>query len=199
MAKDEERIGELPLLEVMGRLPDPRSGHGRRHPLGAILGLAICAMLCGSRSLYAISQWGRDQGLDVSRALGFTRERTPCVSTLHQVFSRLDREAFELLLEQWLGERGLKAGEALAIDGKRLRGIHGEQLPGVHLVAACAHQSDIVLGQQAVAHKRNELEAVYQLLARLDLKGRVVTGDAQFTQREVCWSIVVKGGTTSSQ
>ena len=192
-------IGELTLLEVMGRLPDPRSGHGRRHPLGAILGLAVCAMLCGSRSLYAISQWGRDQGLEVSGALGFTRERTPCVSTLHQVFSRLDREAFELLLEQWLGERGLEDGEALAIDGKRLRGIHGEQLPGVHLVAAYAHQSGIVLGQQAVAHKRNELEAVYQLLARLDLQDRAVTGDAQFTQREVCQRIVAKGGTTSSR
>ena len=199
MEKTRERIGGLTLLEVMGRLPDPRSGHGRRHPLGAILGLAVCAMLCGSRSLYAISQWGRDQGQEVSEALGFTRERTPCVSTLHQVFSRLDREAFEELLEQWLGERGLEAGEALAIDGKRLRGIHGEQLPGVHLVAAYAHQSGIVLGQQAVAHKRNELEAVYRLLSRLDLKDRVVTGDAQFTQREVCQRIVAKGGTTYSQ
>ena len=199
MEKEGERIGGLTLLEVMGRLPDPRSGHGRRHPLGAILGLAICAMLCGSRSLYAISQWGRDQGLEVSQALGFPRERTPCVSTLHQVFSRLDREAFEALLEQWLGERGLEAGEALAIDGKRLRGIHGEQLPGVHLVAAYAHQSGIVLGQQAVAHKKNELEAIYRLMTRLDLKDRVVTGDAQFTQRKVCQRIVAKGGTTSSQ
>ena len=199
MEKEGKGIGELSLLEVMGRLPDPRSGHGRRHPLGAILSLAICAMLCGSRSLYAISQWGRDQGVEVSQALGFTRDRTPCVSTLHQVFSRLDREAFELLLEQWLGERGLEAGEALAIDGKRLRGIHGEQLPGVHLVAAYAHQSGIVVGQQAVAHKRNELEAVYHLLDRLDLQDRVVTGDAQFTQREVCQGIVAKGGITSSR
>ena len=71
-------------------------------------------------------------------------------------------------------------------------------MPGVHLVAAYAHQSGIVLGQQAVAHKRNELEAVYQLLSRLDLKDRVVTGDAQFTQRKVCQRIVAKGGTTSS-
>ena len=116
MTKEEERIGELSLLEVMSKLPDPRSGHGRRHPLGAILGLAICAMLCGCRSLYAISQWGRDQGMEVSGALGFTRERTPCVSTLHQVFTRMD------------------------------------------------------------------------------LKDRVVTGDAQFTQREVCQGIVEKGG-----
>ena len=87
----------------------------------------------------------------------------------------------------------------MALYGKRLRGIHGEQLPGVHLVAAYAHRSGIVPGQQAVAQKRNELEAVYQLLNRLDLKGRGVTADAQFTQREVCWDIVAKEGTTSSR
>ena len=116
--------GEASLLEVLGSLPDPRSAHGRRHPLGAILGLAVCAMLCGARSLYAISQWGRDQGLEVSQALGFTRERTPCVSALHQVFSRLDRDAFESALGQWLQQ-----GEALAIDGKRLRGITGNNCP----------------------------------------------------------------------
>ncbi len=184
-------------MEALGRVPDPRSVHGKRHPLGAILGLAVCAMLCGARSLYAISQWGRDQGQEVSEALGFTRERTPCVSTLHQVFSRLDREAFERELGQWLQERGLTDGEAVAIDGKVLRGIHGDQLPGVHLVAAYAHQAGIVVGQQAVGEKRNELDAVEGLLGQLDLEGLVVTGDAQFTQREVCQRVVDQGGTTS--
>lgn len=186
------------LMEVLASLPDPRSTHGRRHPLGAILALAVCAMLCGARSLYAISQWGRDQGAPLAQALGFTRERTPCVSTLHQVFSRLKRDSFELVLGRWLQERGLKVGEAVAIDGKTLRGIHGEQLPGVHLVAAYAHQAGIVVGQQAVGEKGNELNAIPALLGQLDLQDRVVTGDAQFTQREVCHEIVEKGGTTSS-
>ena len=83
MGVEKPGSGELSLLEALGSLPDPRSTHGRRHPLGAVLGLAVCAMLCGARSLYAISQWGRDQGLEVSQTLGFTRDRTPCVSTLH--------------------------------------------------------------------------------------------------------------------
>ncbi len=187
------------LLQVLASLPDPRSAHGRRHPLGAVLGLAVCAMLCGARSLYAISQWGRDQGTEVAHALGFTWERTPCVSTLHQVFSRLDREKFESALGRWLQERGLKVGEAVAIDGKRLRGIHGEQLPGVHLVAAYAHRSGIVVGQKAVGAGKNELTALPGLLEGLVLKGHVVTGDAQFTQRELCREIVDKGGTTSSR
>ena len=180
-------------MDVLSSLPDPRSAHGRRHPLGAILTLAVCAMLCGARSLYAISQWGRDHGTEVSHALGFTRERTPCVSTLHQVFSRLDREGFEGVLGRWLQERGLQPAEAEAVDGKTLRGIHGEQLPGVHLVAAYAHQAGVVVGQQAVGEKQNELGALSGLLNQLDLRGRVVTGDAQFTQRAVCRKMVRKG------
>lgn len=187
------------LMDVLSSLPDPRSAHGRRHPLGAVLALAVCAMLCGARSLYAISQWGRDQGSEMAQALGFTRDRTPCVSTLHQVFSRLDREGFELALGGWLQQRDLKVTEAVAVDGKTLRGIHGEQLPGVHLVAAYAHQAGIVVGQQAVGERQNELGALRGLLSQLDLRNRVVTGDAQFTQREVCREIVAKGGTTSSR
>ena len=98
----------------------------------------------------------------------------------------------------WLQERDLKAGEAVAVDGKTLRGIHGEQLPGVHVVAAYAHRAGIVVGQQAVGVKQNELGALPDLLNQLDLRGRVVTGDAQFTQRKECRQIVGKGGTTSS-
>jgi hypothetical protein len=130
-------------------------------------------------------------------ALGFTREQTPAVSTLHEVFKRLDRQAFERALGGWLQERGLKEGEAVAIDGKTLRGIHGKQVPGVHLVPAYAHQMGIVVGQEAVEEKGNELGAVSSLLEQLVIRGHVVTGDAQFTQRQVCEDIVEKGGTTS--
>jgi len=185
------------LREVLDEVPDPRSRHGRRHPLGSILALAICAMFCGARSLYAIAQWGKDQGVPMAKRLGFQRKRTPDVSTLQRVFSRLDRERFELVLGEWLQEQGLKRGEALAIDGKTLRGIHGENLPGVHLLAAYAHQSGIVVGQKDTAGKGHELSTMPLLLEQLPLAGRVVTADAQFTHRQICEKIVQKGGTTS--
>jgi hypothetical protein len=187
----------MTLQEVLNGVPDPRSRHGRRHPLGAVLGLAVCAMLAGARSLYAISQWGRDQGAPLTAALGFTRSTTPSVATLHRVFRRLDREAFEARLGSWLQERGLEPGEALAVDGKTLRGIHGEELPGIHLVAAYAHRSGVVVGQQAAAGKGQELAAVRALMERLPLQGQVVTGDAQFAQRDLSRLVVGKGGTTS--
>ena len=61
------------LREALDGVPDHRSSQGRRHPLGAILSMAVSAMLCGARSLYAISQWGRDHGVATGQELGFPR------------------------------------------------------------------------------------------------------------------------------
>lgn len=191
-------LSPTPLVEVFSAVPDPRSPLGRRHPLPAILTLTVCAMLCGARSLYAIAQWGRDHGGNLAASLGFSQERTPAVSTLHLVFSRLDRTAFEQALSGWLCQQGLPLGTALAIDGKTLRGIHGEQMPGVHLVAAFAHKMGIVIDQEASAGKGQELAAAMALLERLPLKGKVVTGDALFAQRALCETVVAKKGLTSS-
>ena len=71
------------LLQALAQIPDPRAARGRRHPLAAILTLAVTAMLADARSLYAIAQWGRLQSAETVRALGFTRSKTPTVSTLH--------------------------------------------------------------------------------------------------------------------
>ncbi len=142
---DAERLGRG-LLDAFARVPDPRSPHGRRHPLPAVLALATAAMLSGARSLYAIAQWGRLQPPAVVAALGFTRARTPAVSTLHLVFRALDAAAFEAALAGW-ARASLGAGEAIAVDGKGLRGIHGEELPGVRLVAGYCDGAGLVLAQ----------------------------------------------------
>jgi len=141
------------LLETFASIPDPRSKHGRRHSLTAILALATAAMLSGARSLYAISQWGRLQPPKVVEILGFAnkygkeKKQTPCVATLHRVFKRLDTDQFESALREW-AKQNLGDEEAIAIDGKGLLGIHGEELPGVRLLAAYAPESGLVLAQK---------------------------------------------------
>src|SRR5437016_5041102 len=97
---EQEQMGRS-LLEAFAAVPDPRSRHGRRHPLPALLALATAAMLSGARSLYAIAQWGRLQEPSVVQALGFTRSTTPCVATLHLVFKELEVAAFEAALQEW--------------------------------------------------------------------------------------------------
>jgi DDE_Tnp_1-associated len=143
---DQEAFG-WGLLEAFAQVPDPRRARGRRHPLPALLALSAAAMLSGARSLYAIAQWGRLQPPEVVQALGFTRPRTPTVSTLPLVFKDLDVAAFEAAVSQWAVQQLGDRGEAIAIDGKALRGIHGEELPGVRLVAAYATGAGLVLAQ----------------------------------------------------
>ena len=118
------------LREALDAVPDHRSSQGRRHSLGAILSLSVCAMLCGARSLYAIAQWGRDHGVATGQLLGFQPGKTPCVATLHRVFKDLDADAFEAVLREWLTSSGVDPGEVLSLDGKTLRGIHGEEIAG---------------------------------------------------------------------
>src|SRR5260221_265182 len=134
----QEEIGQS-LLEAFTRVPDRRSVHGRRHPLPAILALSTAAMLSGARSLYAIAQWGRAQPPEVVHALGFTRARTPAVATLHYTFEALNIQAFERRLE-----------------GEGLRGIQGEELPGVRLVALYDVQAGLVLAQKGGQDPRRE-------------------------------------------
>lgn len=135
------------LLQAFATVPDPRQPGGRRHPLPAILTLATAAMLNGARSLYAIAQWGRLQESTTLRALGFTRDRSPAVSTLHLVFKALDVESFEAALSGWTQQQLGRRVRTIAIDGKALRGSHGEHLPGVDLVAAYADEAGLVLAQ----------------------------------------------------
>ena len=81
------------LREALDGVPDHRMSQGKRHPLGAILSLAVCAMLCGARSLYAIAQWGQDHGAATGQLLGFRPGKTPCVATFHRMFKDLDVDA----------------------------------------------------------------------------------------------------------
>lgn len=186
---------------ALASLPDVRRGQGKVHPLDGMLTLAVCAQMCGCRSLYAISQWGRECEAAIRLALGLRAERGPSVATLHRAFRCLDHAAFERVLGQWFAAQGLEPEEALAVDGKTLRGIHGEEIPGVHLVAAFAHQTRVVLAQAETVGKGHELAGVKAVLAELParlLSGRVITGDALLANRALCRQIVRKGGTISS-
>ncbi len=184
----------MSLKETLDLVPDSRSSQGRRHSLGAILALATCAMLCGCRSLYAIAQWGRDQGGATAQLLGFSQKKTPCVATLHRVFKGLDVAAFEAVVGGWLADSGVEPDDPLSLDGKTLRGIHGKEIPGVHLVSAYANRAGAVLAQVAAPGKGQELAAAKEVLRQVPLEGRVVVADALLTQREVCEQIVAGGG-----
>ena len=167
----------------------------KRHPLPALLGLAVVAMLAGLSGYEAIVQYGKLRGWDFLQHLGFTTRRGLCKATYSRVFRRIDVAAFEAAVAAWINSR-LGPGDArhLALDGKSLRGSRDGSAPAAHLVAAYAPDVEAVVGQLRVDAKTNEHKAALELLGVLPLRGRVVTADAMFTHRDVCTAIVDGGG-----
>lgn len=185
----------LSLLEALAQVPDPRKKKGVRHPLSAVLSLAVLAMLTGAKSYEAIAQFGRDKGAPLAHALGFRRGKTPCKSCLSELFRALDVVAFEAAVAFWVLSRLPRAeGRTLAIDGKALRGSRDGEAPGQHLVAAYDGDAAAVLGQLRVDCKTNEHKAALALLGILPVRGNVVTGDAAFCQRDLCEEVIGRGG-----
>ena len=88
-----EAFTEGSLLAFLATVPDPRSRHGRRHPLSAILSL-VCCTSCAAQSYAAIGQWAQDQDITLIHRLGFTR-RPAKSGGIRKVLIALDRKAFE--------------------------------------------------------------------------------------------------------
>lgn len=191
-----------PLSAYLAAVPDPRSPQGLRHALPAILALACAALLCGARGYQSIAQWGRDYPTELMVALGFTRGKTPCGSTLHDVFSRLDWDGFARQIDAWAAAAMTALTptdeapplDAVALDGKTLRGSLKQEAEIAHMVSVVSHRLGLVLAQAGVACAGEEPTVVAELLRGLDLQGRVVTVDALHTQREVAEQICEAGG-----
>jgi predicted transposase YbfD/YdcC len=189
-----------PLVANLHDIPDPRHPRGRRHPLVAILALVCVAMLCGSRSYRAIAGWGRCYGQKLVRAVGFTRDTTPCAATLYHVLRQWDGRLREATLGAW-AESVLTAlppvpgePEAMAIDGKTLRGRRQQGAPAAHLRSVRSHRLGLTLWPQAVADKTTEIPVLEDVLRQVVLAGRVITVEALLTPRAIAQHIVAGGG-----
>jgi predicted transposase YbfD/YdcC len=188
------------LLSFLATVPEPRSHHGRRHRLSAVLASVCCAIMCGAKSYAAIDQWAQDQNLTLMHRLGFTR-RPPKIGGIRNVLIALDLKAFEHALTQWVGALLSRPvfsepspPEAYALDGKLARGSVDGLQKAVHLLSLLAHESGLTLAQMAVPNggeeKTNEHKAALRLLEGLVLEGRLVTGDAMFCQRYFCQQVI---------
>ena len=183
------------LVEVLATIPDPRPRRGIRHPLPAILPLAVVATLAGSKSLEAIARFARDRGTALAHALGFTGGSTPTKSCLSNLFRRLDVAAFEEAPGRWvLGRVQQGAWDAIAIGGKAVKGSADGDPPGAHLLTAYAPAACAVLKQTRADAKTNEHKAALKLLGVLPVRDKVVTGDAMFTHRDFAQEVRDQGG-----
>lgn len=148
----------MSLKEALSEIGEFRQARGRRYELLSILLLACVAMMCGARSGSAIAEWGRNYGYKWLRRLGIKRKASPGQSTIHRVFKGIDVKALERAVSHWaesvLGEP--LALDAIAIDGKALRGAIKQGAQDAYLSSAVSHRLATVLAQVAVADRTNK-------------------------------------------
>jgi predicted transposase YbfD/YdcC len=176
-------------------IDDPRASN-RRHFLTDILVIAILAVMAGADDYPGIVEYGIDKLQWLKEFLPLPHG-IPSISTFRRVFACLKPSVLAGVMSRWAGElAGTLAGKQIAIDGKTLRRSfeQGWDKSGLHLVTAWCVEEKLVLAQQAVDQKSNEITAVPLLLNMLDLKGAVVSSDAMNTQKNIAQQIIKGGG-----
>lgn len=195
--KDESRllnIGEL--YAALEQVNDRRQEKGKRYTIGILLIVVILAKLCGEDTPYGIAEWARMRARELQQLFGYHRLVLPSNKTLQRLTdTSLADEDLQAIIRRYLHQSyGGQQSVLVTLDGKTLRGtIPKGKTRGVHLLAAYLPEESIVLLQIEVGQKDNEIVAAPKLLRHLDLKGRVVSGDAMFTQREISVTVLAQG------
>jgi len=190
------------IFERFNAMTDSRSVRGRRYPLGCLLTIAACAVLAGAQGYEAIADFAAHLTQPQRRALRCWKRRSgtydaPCASTFWELFNHLDNDALDRVVCDVLSDLQGDRPDAIAVDGKVVRSTRPDETHDnkLNLFAALAHDKAVVQNQVAIDDKSNEIPALPDLLAPLELDGTIVTADALNTQRESARHIVQdKGG-----
>lgn len=177
-------------------LGDTRKARGKRYQLATILTLLMLAKLCGEDRPSGIAEWAKHRTELLCEMLSLERKTMPHRSSYQRILeSVVSWEEMEHMVSSMLsGKRYFGKQVLVAIDGKVLRGTLDEKQNGVYLLAAYLPSEGLVLMEVAFQGKGHELEAAPRVLKSIDLREKVVMGDALHTQRSVSIQIVEAGG-----
>lgn len=183
-------------LDYFADIEDPRKpGGNTKYKACEILLVTLCAIVCGADSWRDLVEYGEFK-LEFLKTFFPYEYGVPSKNTLYRFFAALKPGVFKECFLSWVKSFELLDEEVIAIDGKTLRRSFdkaNEKNP-VHIVSAFASKTGLVLGQEKVADKSNEITAIPQLLDLLDIRGCVITIDAMGAQKKIAKKIIDNGG-----
>lgn len=180
------------LTEHFALLEDPRAEHLTDHRLIDIIMIAICAIVCGAETWTDIELVGNER-VDWLRRFLELENGIPSHDTFGRVFARIDADQFQACFVCWVqAVFHTTKGQVIALDGKQARRSHdrSNDKTAIHLVSAWATANHLVLGQQKVDEKSNEIKAIPELLRLLDISGCIITIDAMGCQTEIAKQVI---------
>ena len=188
------------LFDAVADLVDPRDAHMVDHRLLDIIAIALCAIRCGAHSWVEVESFGQAKETWLRTWLRLP-QGIPAHDTFGRIFARLDPAGLAQGFARWVTalHTRLPVPEPTLL---RLRSLDGQQsrraqdrlhdLPALHQVSVWASETRLILANQAVDAKSNEITAIPLLLAQLAITGGVVTSDAMGCQRAIAQQILAQ-------
>ena len=178
-----------------GVLKDPRIKRLKLYPLTEILFVVLCGTICGAESWRDFVLFGKEKLIFLREHYPF-ENGIPSKNTFARVLAALDSESFKHCFIEWVRSLQTILNDIIAIDGKTLCNSIDKQnnVSPIHMVSAFATNARLILAQQKVTEKSNEISAIPKLLDLLDLKSQIITIDAMGTQKAIAKQIFDKGG-----
>jgi len=173
-------------------IDDYRIDRNKLHSIEEILFLTLSAIICGAEGWRDIERFGKLK-LEFLRTVFPYAHGVPSDDTLRRFFRSLDPEKFSACFASWASSLKLPDNDHVSIDGKVSRHTYDGANNPLHMVTAFASNCRMVLAQEKVADKSNEITAIPKLLGLIELKGSIVTIDAMGCQREIAQAICDRG------
>lgn len=182
------------IKERMCQIIDPRHQGYVKHKLEDILVIIMCAALSGIDNLGDLVIYAENKRDFFSSELDISE--IPSKSTFSRILSMVDGKEVGNAIIDILSERFGSEGEVIAVDGKAIRSTSKAKEPhsALQILSAYVTSNGVILGQEAIKKKTNEIPVFQEMLSYLDVKGKTITADAMHCQRKTCEKIIQRKG-----
>jgi predicted transposase YbfD/YdcC len=178
------------LRERLSLIPDYRHPGYIAHNLCDILIIVMIAVLCGLDQLGDLVIFANERREFFEKY--FQIKAIPSKPTFSRVLNMMKAEAVAKVIVEIMKDRIGEVGRILAFDGKAIRstGEKGKPHSALQILSAYLVESGIVLGQEAIHEKTNEIPVLRNMLDYVDVRNRIITADAMHCQRDTCEKII---------
>lgn len=181
-------------LDEFESIEDPRLKRNQLYPISEILLVTFLAVICGAEGWQDVESYGKAKINYLRNYLNYSNG-VPSDDTVRRFFRAVDPDHFKHIFCRWAESlASVVDAKVIAIDGKSSRRSYDGEGKMLHMVSAFATEARIVLGQEKVSEKSNEIKAIPKLLDLFDVKGHIVTIDAMGCQHAIADKIVKKEG-----
>ncbi len=197
--KGESKLKTSELLETnfldhFGVIEDPRMQRNQLYSVAEILLVTLLAVICGAEGWQDVENYGKSK-IQYLRCYLPYAYGIPSDDTFRRFFRSINPDHFKQIFARWVKSVAEVAGaKVIAIDGKANRRTFDGDGNMLHMVSAFSTEARVVLAQEKVSDKSNEITAIPLLLDLIDVVGHIVTIDAMGCQYAIANKIVEKGG-----